>query len=128
MSYYTDVLEFQRTFWPEYVAERPTLCHLHAVAASYRHVLEEVAEIGAALDDGDVVAAADGIADAIYVLCGLAARLGVPLDEVWAEVHAANMRKVRGPGPRGDIDVVKPADWQPPDVAGVVRRHLVTTE
>lgn len=123
MSYYTDVLEFQRTYWPEYVAEYPTFRNLPAVAASYRHVIEEVAELGAALDDGDIASAADAVADAIYVLCGLAVRLGVPLDDVWREVHAANMRKVRGPGKRGDIDVVKPPGWQPPDVAGILRRY-----
>lgn len=62
---------------------------------------------------------ADGLADLIYVACGAALELGIPLGAVWAEVHAANMRKVGG-GRRGDGKVLKPEGWQPPDVYGAV--------
>lgn len=122
MSYFTDVREFQLKFWPEYVVDRPSWRHLPAVLAAYRHVLEEVDELGRALEARDLEGALDAVVDAVYVLCGLAVRLGLPLDEAWERVHRANLAKARGAGPRGAIDVVKPPGWEPP-----VLRDLVET-
>lgn len=62
---------------------------------------------------------ADGLADLIYVACGAALELGIPLGAVWAEVHAANLRKAGGPR-RQDGKVLKPNGWTPPDVLGAV--------
>lgn len=62
---------------------------------------------------------ADGLADLIYVACGAALELGIPLGAVWAEVHRSNMAKGGG-GRRADGKVLKPEGWQPPDVMGAV--------
>lgn len=62
---------------------------------------------------------ADGLADLIYVAVGAALELGIPLGAVWAEVHAANLRKAGGPR-RQDGKVLKPNGWTPPDVIGAV--------
>lgn len=62
---------------------------------------------------------ADGLADLIYVAVGAALELGIPLGAVWAEVHAANLRKAGGPR-RQDGKVLKPDGWTPPDVLGAV--------
>lgn len=62
---------------------------------------------------------ADGIVDTIYVLCQLGRVLGVPLDAVWDEVQAANMRKVGADGKvlrRADGKILKPEGWKPPAV------------
>ena len=62
---------------------------------------------------------ADGIVDTIYVLCQLGRVLGVPLDAVWDEVQAANMRKVGADGKvlrREDGKILKPEGWKPPAV------------
>jgi predicted HAD superfamily Cof-like phosphohydrolase len=66
--------------------------------------------------------AVDALADLVYVIYGAALELGVDLDAVIAEVHAANMRKVGGPT-RADGKILKPEGWQPPDVAGVLARQ-----
>lgn len=62
---------------------------------------------------------ADGLADIIYVAVGAALELGIPLGAVWAEVHAANMRKTAGEK-RADGKQMKPLDWVGPDVVGAV--------
>lgn len=58
-----------------------------------RYLLEELGETLDALLTGDTEGYADGLADLIYVAIGAALRCCIPLPAVWAEVHAANMRK-----------------------------------
>ncbi len=74
----------------------------------------------------DMVGTADGIADAIYVLCGMALEFGIPLEDVWEEVHKANMAKadpVTGVVKhREDGKVMKPDGWVPPDIEGILDR------
>lgn len=71
----------------------------------------------------DIVGAADALADMVYVIAGAALVLGVPLDDVIEEVHAANMRKLGPDGKpiyREDGKVMKPEGWQPPNIAKVL--------
>ena len=80
------------------------------------HVEEELHEINLALDSHSLVGMADGITDAVYVLLGIAARIGLPIDEIFEVVHRANMQKVAGITKRNiDYDAVKPAEWVSPE-------------
>lgn len=84
-------------------------------------IREEVDELRAALEASDVTAVADALADISYVVVGAAVEWGIPLAEVFDEVHRSNMAKVGGPV-RADGKRLKPPGWTPPDVAGVIRR------
>ena len=55
--------------------------------------LEELAEWVEAHSDGDIVAAADAWGDRMYVLLGDAVASGMPVDEIFQEVHTSNMTK-----------------------------------
>ncbi len=58
---------------------------------------------------------ADALVDLVYVALGTAAMLGLPWDELWADVQRANMAKVRGVTHRGHkVDVKKPEGWRGP--------------
>lgn len=58
---------------------------------------------------------ADALVDLVYVAYGTAVMLGLPWNELWDDVHRANMAKVRGTTHRGHaVDVTKPEGWQPP--------------
>lgn len=46
----------------------------------------------------DLVDVADALADMLYVIYGTAVSYGIPMDEVFSEVHASNMSKL---GPDG---------------------------
>ncbi|MBN3005302.1 nucleoside triphosphate pyrophosphohydrolase family protein [Chromobacterium alkanivorans] len=99
---------------------------------------EELAEFQQALadykrQDGDEAERARRMAellaegvDVLNVLSGLLMSQGLPLEDMFREIHAANMRKcvdgkiVR----REDGKVLKPAGWQPADKEGVIRRAL----
>ncbi|WP_413450201.1 GNAT family N-acetyltransferase [Georgenia phoenicis] len=81
-----------------------------------------------AADDGarDTVGAADALADLVYVLYGMAQECAVPLPDVLAEVHRANLSKLGDDGRpllREDGKVLKAPGYRPPDVAGVLARR-----
>lgn len=95
---------------------------LREEAAEAQHALEALA---AAADDDPVerqAAAAHELADLLYVVYGTFVALGVDADEVFAEVHAANLRKAGAPR-RADGKQLRPDGWRPADVAGVLRRQ-----
>jgi len=77
----------------------------------------------------------DDIADAIYVLSGLANCIGVPLEHIYAAVHAANMNK-RTKQENGDYTIVKRADgkilkpegWKPADIEGIINATIKREE
>lgn len=71
---------------------------------------------------------ADAIVDLLYYAHGRLLEMGVVGRAAFEEVHAANMRKVRGelskrPHALG-FDAVKPAGWQGPDVETLLRFGL----
>lgn len=92
---------------------------------------EEHTELLDALDSGDRVAIAHELADVVYVAYGTAHTLGIPLDDVIAEVHRANMSKFdadRRPVLREDGKVLKSDRFRPADVAGILGRNPVAPE
>lgn len=54
------------------------------------------------------------MADVIYVVCGMAVTFGLPLDEVFEEVHKSNMTKTGDK--REDGKVLKGPDYRPPQL------------
>lgn len=96
------------------------------VSLRRRLVEEEVGELADAVAAQDLVAVADALADIVYVALGTADLLGIPFDEVFDEVHRANMSKLGADGRpvlRADGKVLKGPAYTPPDVAGVLAAH-----
>ena len=79
---------------------------------------EEDADARAAAE----AAAAHELADLLYVAYGTFVALGIDADEVFAEVHEANLRKIGAPR-RADGKQLKPDGWRPADVPGVLARQ-----
>lgn len=88
-----------------------------------REVLEAFARFQAApLEAGRAAefhALVHELTDMLYVTYGALVAFGVEPDDVFAEVHRANMQKVAGPK-REDGKQLKPKDWRPADVSGVL--------
>lgn len=77
---------------------------------------EEIEELGQAYIDKDMIGVADALADLVYVALGTAHMMGIPFDQVFKVVHAANMRKLRGMTKRGMVfDACKPEGWVGPE-------------
>jgi dCMP deaminase len=126
VSYYEDVCDFHAKFdLPR--GGLPRALDLETFNFRVKFLAEEMGELRQSSWAGDVAGMADALVDIVYVALGTAAMMGVPFDECWREVHAANMRKVRANGAdderskrKNALDVVKPEGWKPPDVAGVL--------
>jgi len=114
------------------IGEIPAL--ISSAESSYfsRFILEELSEYMRACEEGSLVDAADALVDLVYVTLGCAHAMGLPFDELFDIVHAANMKKqpanefVRSlRGTR--YDVVKPMGWIPPEEAmqRVINTHLM---
>jgi len=121
-SHFNDVRRFQRRFgW----AHPPTPRFLsYGLIERFDLIDEERREMLAAFDTHDLPAAADALVDLVYVVLGLAALMGLPWQQLWDDVHRANMRKHRGVKPeRGHThDVVKPPGWVGPQTRAILRR------
>ena len=91
--------------------------------AELRAVLieEETRETVDAIRRGDLVGAIDGLCDVLYVAYGAAVEFGVDLAPFWDEVHGTNMAKQGGPV-REDGKRLKPPNWAPPNIAGLLAR------
>jgi predicted HAD superfamily Cof-like phosphohydrolase len=91
-------VEMVRTFHRAaggHVAEEPTLDVPAEVRdLRLRLISEELDELRAALECDDLVGVADAIADLLYVVYGAAMTFSIPIDEVFAEVHRANLAKL----------------------------------
>lgn len=73
----------------------------------------------------DIAEIADALGDMAYIIWGTALEYGIPLDEVIAEIHRANMSKLQADGTplmRADGKVLRAAGYTPPDVAGIIDR------
>lgn len=125
--------EFHNTFAPdqqedelfEILERRSRLIH---------EEYEEVYEALSLMDRSDMgrtsytveeakVELASELADLLYVVYGTAEELGIPLQEVFQEIHAANMRKVWDDGEvhRNDYGkIIKPPNFVKADVRKVL--------
>jgi predicted HAD superfamily Cof-like phosphohydrolase len=123
MSFFDDVEEFHKAFKIN-ANERPEFPDIAEQDLRMKLIREEVAELELAHRWENFVEVADALADIIYVACGMAVSYGIPLNEVWEEVHRSNMAKLdpvlHAPIYREDGKVMKPPGWTKPDIEGVL--------
>jgi predicted HAD superfamily Cof-like phosphohydrolase len=87
-------------------------------------IREEHEEWRDASHEQNIVQIADALADMLYVIHGTALAYGIPLDEVFAEVHRSNMTKLGADGKpvrREDGKVMKGPGYEPPRIAEILR-------
>ena len=91
-----------------------------------RNILEEeFKEYQSAEAANDLIEVADALADIIYIALGTAISYGIPLDEVFNEVHASNMSKLDENGKpiyREDGKVLKGPNYFKPNIVEILER------
>ena len=89
MTYQTDVKTFMDA------CEQPSDIGLESAQANlYMDLIrEEFLETVVAFENKDIVEIADGLADMVWVIMGMANTLNIPFDDVWREVQSSNMSK-----------------------------------
>ncbi|MBA3750859.1 MAG: nucleoside triphosphate pyrophosphohydrolase family protein, partial [Nitrosopumilus sp.] len=97
MSYFQKVVDFNTQFGVN-VHDTPQLNIFNndpnTVDFCMKLIREENKELEQAVIDNNFVEVADAIADSIYVLLGMSARLGINMDNVFNLVHDNNMAKL----------------------------------
>lgn len=118
------VREFHQAFGQR-ISDNPELPDEAERVLRMKLLIEEFEEYLAAENDDDIVEIADALADIIYIVCGTAVSYGIPLDELYNEVHRSNMAKlVDGKVLKNNLGkVVKPEGWTPPDIEGILKAH-----
>ena len=90
---YNAVKDFHRAFGQR-IGEKPELPDLPEREMRHRLLQEEFTEYQEAEADNDIIEIADALADIIYIACGTAVSYGIPLNELFDEVHRSNMAKL----------------------------------
>ena len=123
MSFYTDVRDFHQAFGQR-IGDKPELPDVSERTLRIKLITEEFNELCDAEEANDIVEVADALADIIYIACGTAVSYGIPLDDVFAEVHRSNMSKLVGGKVirREDGKIQKPEGWTAPDIKGVLNK------
>ena len=82
---------------------------------------QPLVEVYMRADVQDLALQADALVDLVYVALGTGVMMGLPWQQLWDDVHRANMGKVRGVGKRGHaVDLVKPEGWVGPRTAEIL--------
>lgn len=130
---FQDVGDFHRKFdlvtHPE---QLPVTLPLDVFEFRRKFLHEELTELEEAYVENDLPGFLDALVDLVYVALGTAHLAGLPFNQAWDAVHRANMLKERAStadDPRSTrkhaMDIVKPAGWEPPDIANVIRQVLM---
>jgi predicted HAD superfamily Cof-like phosphohydrolase len=118
------VKEFQQAFGQR-VGDHPFLPNANERELRMRLMKEEYKEYKKAEKANDLVNLASELADIIYIACGTAVSYGIPLNEVFEEVHKANMSKLINGKVirREDGKIQKPEGWQPANIEAILKKH-----
>jgi predicted HAD superfamily Cof-like phosphohydrolase len=121
MSYFTDVKEFHEAFGQR-IGEKPEFPDDEERKLRVKLLREEFREYLDGESFENLVEVADALADIIYIACGTAVSYGIPLDDVFAEVHRSIMAKLVDGKVlrREDGKIQKPEGWTPPDIRSVL--------
>lgn len=84
---------------------------------------EEYMEFVEAETHNDIVGVADALADLLYVIYGTAHEYGIPLEEIFDEVHRSNMTKFIDGYYRVDGKWMKGKSYEEPRIESILREH-----
>jgi hypothetical protein len=87
---------------------------------------EEVGELESAILHEDIVQVSDAIGDCLYVLFGASLAFGLPIEDIYREIHRANMSKDRivgsdGPGVGEEIKLRKGTRYVAPALQEILK-------
>jgi len=114
---YNKVMKFWSVGHPERVRRTPGFPDAVTRKLNLQLLEEEVKELSDASQANDIVEFADAIADILYVVIGFAVTHGIPIVEIFHEVHKTNMAKFVDGKPilrESDGTIMQPPGWTPP--------------
>lgn len=128
---YPDMFGAVQEFHDTYLVPRPDKPELpqqELFELRLNLIYEELLETKQAYVAGDLVEFADGVADLLYVVLGLGDVCGLPLRDIFTEVHRSNMSKLDENGKpifREDGKVLKGPNFSPPNIKEILDGYSV---
>lgn len=124
MSNFEKVREFMLAMG-QHVPETPAGTMSFDLARLRERVMEEeYNEVLEVLYSVDKTRLAKELGDLLYVVYGTAVSAGIPMDQVFEEVHKSNMSKLGDDGKpvlREDGKILKGPNYRPPDIGRILR-------
>lgn len=96
----------------------PVMLSLSDETLRRKLIAEEINELADAMNANNLVDIADALADVLYVVFGTAVTYGLPIDEIFEEVHRSNMTKSTQKNEYGKI--IKGDSWEPPRIREIL--------
>lgn len=128
MTQFEMVHEFH-TVYAANIGDKPELPSKEERALRISLLKEEYNEYIMGEKHSDIVEIADALADMLYIINGTCVSYGIPIDEIFAEVHASNMSKLDTDGKvlrREDGKVLKGPNYFKPRIREIMERHAST--
>lgn len=119
---YKMVEEFHKTFGAN-ISESPNLPIESERELRKKLLTEEFNEYLEGEHNNDIVEISDALGDMMYIIYGTAVSYGLPIDEIFAEIHASNMSKLDENGKpiyREDGKVLKSNLYFKPDIKKII--------
>lgn len=123
IDYLGKVREFHEKYG-HYIGYRPHQPPARIIEERMRLIFEECGEIESEVYVSDIrghvntlidlVQLADAVGDSLYVIFGLAVNFGLPIDEIFEEIHRSNMTKSTAKDEWGKT--IKGPNFEPPDL------------
>lgn len=116
-DYYGMVMEFHKKYG-HVIADKPKIPCYEIEELRRKLIAEEIEELAEAMDSQNLVDIADALGDVIVVVIGTAISYGIPLNEVFTEVHRSNMTKSDRKNEYGKT--VKGPDFSPANIKDII--------
>ena len=124
------VLEFHKTYGSN-IGDTPRLPS-EAERKLRRDLLEEeYKEYIHGEETHDLVEIADALGDMLYIIYGTAVSYGLPINEIFQEIHDSNMSKLDEHGKpiyREDGKILKGPNYFKPNLAKIIENHRKVAE
>lgn len=121
---FNNVKEFHEKFGL-HIEDQPTLPDENTRELRRKLLREEVEEYLEAEDNDDITEICRELSDVLYIVYGTAVSYGLPIDQMFAEIHNSNMSKLGKDGKpviREDGKILKGENFAPPDPKRVMDR------
>jgi len=130
---FKDIIEFHEKFKLYPQQDKPHLLSKKLQTFRVKFLREELEEFIDAYLKKDLEGTFDALIDLTYVTLGTAYLMGLPFNAGWKAVHNCNMQKIRAKlesesKRKSTYDVIKPKDWQSPNLKFIHNACLVCGE
>jgi len=119
IDYLGMVREFHEKYG-HYTSNKSKIPSINTVILRRKLVEEEAREFDHAASTGNLTEVADALADLLVVVFGSVLAFGIPIEEVFTEIHRSNMTKSTEKNEYGKT--LKGLDYEPPKIREILEK------